>query len=106
MAAAVSSSTSSGCALPSRHTVAVAHQRRSAFLPRAAPRRPRRKQQEIRADGKIRIANPCTNADLFWALKGGGGGSFGVVSKLTLREGSVKLSITTPQIGVGLRRSR
>jgi FAD/FMN-containing dehydrogenase len=39
----------------------------------------------VTADGKIRIANACTNADLFWALKGGGGGSFGVVSKLTLR---------------------
>jgi FAD/FMN-containing dehydrogenase len=39
----------------------------------------------VTADGTIRIANACTNPDLFWALKGGGGGSFGVVSKLTLR---------------------
>ena len=39
----------------------------------------------VTADGQIRIANVCTNPDLFWALKGGGGGSFGVVSKLTLR---------------------
>jgi FAD/FMN-containing dehydrogenase len=39
----------------------------------------------VTADGKVRIANPCNNPDLFWALKGGGGGSFGVVSKLTLR---------------------
>ncbi|HTV55765.1 MAG TPA: FAD-dependent oxidoreductase [Terriglobia bacterium] len=39
----------------------------------------------VTADGKIRVANARTNADLFWALKGGGGGSFGVVSKLTLR---------------------
>ncbi len=39
----------------------------------------------ITADGQIRIANACTNPELFWALKGGGGGSFGVVSKLTLR---------------------
>lgn len=39
----------------------------------------------ITADGKIRVANACTNPNLFWALKGGGGGSFGVVSKLTLR---------------------
>jgi hypothetical protein len=39
----------------------------------------------VTADGKICVANARTNPDLFWALKGGGGGSFGVVSKLTLR---------------------
>jgi len=39
----------------------------------------------VTADGEIRIANACTNPDLFFALKGGGGGSFGVVSKVTLR---------------------
>ena len=39
----------------------------------------------VTADGQIRIANSCTNPDLFWALKGGGGGTFGVVSKMTLR---------------------
>ena len=36
------------------------------------------------ADGEVRIANACTNPDLFWALKGGGGG-FGVVTRVTLR---------------------
>jgi FAD/FMN-containing dehydrogenase len=39
----------------------------------------------VTADGNIRIANACTNPDLFWALKGGGGGTFGVVTKVTLR---------------------
>ncbi|MGH7934847.1 MAG: FAD-dependent oxidoreductase [Candidatus Binataceae bacterium] len=39
----------------------------------------------VTADGKIRVANACTDPDLFWALKGGGGGSFGAVSKMTLR---------------------
>lgn len=39
----------------------------------------------VTADGRVRIANACTNPDLFWALKGGGGGSFGVVTKVTLR---------------------
>jgi len=39
----------------------------------------------VTADGAIRIANACTHPDLFWALKGGGGGSFGVVTRLTLR---------------------
>ena len=38
----------------------------------------------VTADGAIRIANACSNPDLFWALKGGGGGSFGVVSNMTL----------------------
>jgi FAD/FMN-containing dehydrogenase len=39
----------------------------------------------VTADGKIRTVNACTEPDLFWALKGGGGGSFGVVTRLTLR---------------------
>ena len=39
----------------------------------------------ITADGQARTVNTCTDPDLFWALKGGGGGSFGVVTRLTLR---------------------
>lgn len=39
----------------------------------------------VTADGKVLIANACTNPDLFWGLKGGGGGSLGVVTRLTLR---------------------
>ncbi|HET6607609.1 MAG TPA: FAD-binding protein [Rhodopila sp.] len=39
----------------------------------------------VTADGAVRIANACTNPDLFWALKGGGSCSFGVVTRLTLR---------------------
>ena len=39
----------------------------------------------VTADGQVHIANPRTNPDLFWALKGGGGGSWGVVTRLTLR---------------------
>jgi FAD/FMN-containing dehydrogenase len=39
----------------------------------------------VTADGKTLITNECTNPDLFWAIKGGGGGSFGVVTKLTLK---------------------
>ncbi len=38
----------------------------------------------VTADGDVRIANSCTNPDLFWALKGGGGG-FGVVTRATVR---------------------
>ena len=39
----------------------------------------------VTADGTVRIANAAQNPDLFWALKGGGGGTFGVVTRLTLR---------------------
>ena len=39
----------------------------------------------VTADGRVRVANACSNPDLFWALKGGGGGSWGVVTRLTLR---------------------
>jgi len=39
----------------------------------------------VTADGAVRIANVCTNPDLFWGLKGGGGGSLGVVTRLTLK---------------------
>lgn len=39
----------------------------------------------VTADGVVRIANACTNPDLFWGLKGGGGGSLGVITRLTLQ---------------------
>ena len=39
----------------------------------------------VTADGALRIANACTNPDLFWGIKGGGGGSLGVLTRLTLR---------------------
>jgi FAD/FMN-containing dehydrogenase len=39
----------------------------------------------VTADGAVRVANACSNSDLFWALKGGGGGSWGAVTKLTLK---------------------
>src|SRR5260370_24338504 len=38
----------------------------------------------VTADGEVRIANECSNPDLFWALKGGGGGSVAVMGKLTV----------------------
>jgi FAD/FMN-containing dehydrogenase len=39
----------------------------------------------VTADGVVRTVNGCADPDLFWALKGGGGGSWGVVTRLTLR---------------------
>ena len=39
----------------------------------------------VTADAVVRVVNACVDPELFWALKGGGGGSFGVVTRLTLR---------------------
>lgn len=39
----------------------------------------------VTADGQVRTVNACSDPDLFWALKGGGGGSWGVVTRVTLR---------------------
>ena len=38
----------------------------------------------VTADGEIRVVNEAREPDLFWALKGGGGGTFGVVTRVTL----------------------
>ncbi|EIM92699.1 FAD-binding domain-containing protein [Stereum hirsutum FP-91666 SS1] len=37
----------------------------------------------VTPDGELRVANECQNEDLFWALRGGGGGTFGVVLEST-----------------------
>ena len=39
----------------------------------------------VLASGEIVVANEAQHADLFWALRGGGGGTFGVVTRLTMR---------------------
>ena len=36
----------------------------------------------IIADGTVLETNECSSPDLFWALKGGGGGSWGVVTRM------------------------
>ena len=38
----------------------------------------------VTADGQVRIANRCSHPELFWGLKGGGGGTLGVVTRVTL----------------------
>ena len=56
----------------------------------------------VTADGKVRIVNEFRDPELFFALRGGGGGTFGVVTRLTLRTyalpsfvGSVQLTVTS-----------
>jgi len=39
----------------------------------------------VTAADEVKIANAGENPDLFWGIKGGGGGSLGVVTRLTLR---------------------
>ena len=39
--------------------------------------------QVVTADGRLITADRATNADLFWACQGGGGGNFGIVVSLT-----------------------
>jgi len=39
----------------------------------------------VTADGALLIVNEHAHPELFWGLKGGGGGSLGVVTRLTLR---------------------
>ena len=39
----------------------------------------------VTADGAVRIANAYSNPELFWGLKGGGGGSLGVITRVTLK---------------------
>ena len=39
--------------------------------------------QIVTADGRIRTVNKNTDPDLLWALRGGGGGNFGIVTQFT-----------------------
>lgn len=39
----------------------------------------------VTADGKLLIANSYQNQDLFWALRGGGGGTWGVVTSVSYK---------------------
>jgi FAD/FMN-containing dehydrogenase len=39
----------------------------------------------VTADGRVRTVNRWQHPDLFFALRGGGGGTFGVVTRLTLK---------------------
>jgi FAD/FMN-containing dehydrogenase len=39
----------------------------------------------VTADGAVRVVNACSDPELLWALQGGGGSTFGVVTRVTLR---------------------
>jgi len=48
----------------------------------------------VTADGETLVANARRHPVLFWALRGGGGGTFGVASKVTYRTHPMPLTIT------------
>ncbi|KAI8898797.1 hypothetical protein BC833DRAFT_564654 [Globomyces pollinis-pini] len=50
----------------------------------------------VLANGDFITANECQNQDLFWALRGGGGGTFGVVTEVTYK------TFPAPESVVGL----
>jgi hypothetical protein len=54
----------------------------------------------VAANGDELDANPNENPDLFWALRGGGGGNFGIVTEFTFKvhpvDGVILFTITWP----------
>merc|ERR1739848_296856 len=39
----------------------------------------------VTADGRVETVSASENADLFWAVRGGGGGSWGVITQIKYR---------------------
>lgn len=39
----------------------------------------------VTADGQFLSASESSNPDLFWAMRGGGGGTFGIVTSVIVR---------------------
>ncbi|KAJ7111997.1 hypothetical protein C8R44DRAFT_632447 [Mycena epipterygia] len=60
----------------------------------------------VTPDGEVRVANACQNTDLFWALRGGGGGTFGVVLESTTLASpivivqAILVSISSPSVNL------
>ncbi|HEX5184787.1 MAG TPA: FAD-binding protein [Allosphingosinicella sp.] len=54
----------------------------------------------VTADGQVRVVNARRDPDLFWALKGGGGGTFGIVTRLTLRTHDLPATIGGMHVAV------
>jgi FAD/FMN-containing dehydrogenase len=52
----------------------------------------------VRADGEFVVANSTSNTELFWALRGGGGSTFGVVTSVTVKA-HPDLEVTASRFG-------
>ncbi len=54
----------------------------------------------VTADGRVRVANAYRDPDLFWGIKGGGGGTFGVVTNLVLKTYELSEAFGSAQLTV------
>lgn len=54
----------------------------------------------VTPDGVARVASACHNEDLFWALRGGGGGTFGVVLDATHRVERAPLPVAVASLAL------
>ncbi|KAF2472525.1 FAD binding domain-containing protein [Lindgomyces ingoldianus] len=54
----------------------------------------------VTPDGRILVANPCQNPEIFFAIRGGGGGTFGVVLEVVVRAyPTPKTTVNTLYVG-------
>lgn len=49
----------------------------------------------VTADGRRLVANNVQNTDIFWAVRGAGGGQFGVVTEFVLKTYPVPANVVT-----------
>jgi FAD/FMN-containing dehydrogenase len=57
----------------------------------------------ITADGRLVVANSTKNPDLYWAIRGAGGGSFGIISKFTFRLNKASEKVALLQLSYPIR---
>jgi hypothetical protein len=52
----------------------------------------------VLADGRIVLTNPVSHTSLFWAIRGGGGGNFGVVTRFLFKISKIGSYLTTFEV--------